>query len=107
MKSNMNIDSVLQTYYNGRITNNVYCMREILTISLPRGLKEAAAQKAKRAGFKSLSGYVKQLLSDDSALLSEKELWADIKAARKEYRAGKCVDADSVSLMDIYYGKKN
>ena len=82
-------------------------MREILTISLPRGLKETSAQKAKREGFKSLSGYVKHLLAEDSDLLPEKELLADVRAARREHRTGKCADANSVSLMDIYYGKKN
>jgi len=82
-------------------------MREILTLSLPSKVKKMALANSRSKGFGSVSEYVKHLLVEDDDVISEKELFADIKAARREHRAGKCIDADSVSLMDIYYGKKN
>jgi len=82
-------------------------MRNILTLSLSDELKESAQNMAKKRGFSTVSGYVRFLLREDKDVITDKELWEDIKAARRDYREGKCIDADSINLMDLYDGKKN
>ena len=101
------LDAVLQKYYNERVIHNVYCMREILTLSLPNALKEAAQKMAKKRGFKTVSEYVRFLLEEDKDVIIDAELWEDVQAARRDYREGKCIDADAINLMDLYAGKKN
>jgi len=63
-------------------------MRSTLTLSLPAEMLESLRQKAKRAGM-SVSGYVRRLVTHESHLITEDEVLARWKEAKKNYRAGK------------------
>ena len=91
-----NLDSVLQLYYNERIIPNLNFMREILTLSLPKALKEAAQKMAKKRGFGTISGYIRYLIEEDKDVITDDELWREIQIARKEYKEGKTIKAKSL-----------
>lgn len=92
----MNLDSVLQLYYNERITTNLNFMREVLTLSLPKLLKESAQKMAKKRGFSTVSEYIRFLIKEDKDVITDDELWREVQIARKEYKEGKTIKAKSM-----------
>jgi len=71
-------------------------MREIITLSVPSKTKKLIKKRAKLNGFASVSAYIKFLVSEDDDLISEDKLMAEVKQARKDYREGKAIEADSI-----------
>lgn len=63
-------------------------MRAILTLSLPADLLAGLKKRAISAGM-SVSAYVRRIVEHESHLITEGELLARWKRARKNYRAGK------------------
>ena len=75
-------------------------MRQILSISLQEDIIKDIKKRVKNCGFKSVSEYFKYLFKMDTEdIISEKELIKDIKQARKEYKEGKTIKANS--LIDL------
>jgi len=74
-------------------------MRQILTISLPTHVAKQAKQLTKQRGFDSMSSYIKNLVEEDQDMMSAEELLTVVKQARKNYKGGKSVKADS--LLDL------
>ena len=72
-------------------------MRQVLSISLPNQTTQLIKKRAKKRGFASVSGYIKYLFSLDEDLISEKELLAAVKQARREYKQGKTIKAKSMA----------
>ena len=72
-------------------------MRQVLCLSLPKETTKTVKSLYKKRGFKSVSTYVKYLIELDEELISEDVLLEDIKQARKEYKDGKYVKADSMA----------
>ena len=72
-------------------------MRQVLSLSFPEKMTKEVKNLAKRRGFDSLSSYIKYLVELDKELISETELLASVKEARREYRAGKAVKAKSIA----------
>ena len=75
-------------------------MRQVLSISLQEDIIKDIKKRVKNCGFKSVSEYFKYLFKMDTEdIISEKELIKDIKQARKEYKEGKTIKANS--LIDL------
>lgn len=73
-------------------------MRQVLSISLPGDMIKTIKQRVKNEGFNSVSEYFKYLFKMDTEdIISEEELLKDIKQARKEYKEGKTIKADSLA----------
>jgi len=73
-------------------------MRQILSISMPMETINAIKKRVKKSGFNSISEYFKYLFSmDNNNIISEKELLAEIKQAREEYKKGKTIKANSIA----------
>lgn len=72
-------------------------MRQVLSLSLPKQATREIKALSKKRGFDSVSGYVKHLVEMDKDIISEKELWEDIKQGRKDYKDGKCIKAKSMA----------
>lgn len=72
-------------------------MRQVLSLSLPATDVQHMKTIAKKRGYDSVSSYVKFLFKEDENLISEVELLRSVRAARKEYRAGKSVKAKSLA----------
>ena len=64
-------------------------MRQILSISLPFTELGHAKKTAKKRGYSSVSEYIKNLIQEDTNLITEEELLKDVAIARREYKAGK------------------
>lgn len=72
-------------------------MRQVLSLSLPEQTTKEIKDSSKQRGFSSVSSYVKYLFELDKNLISEKELLSSIKEARKEYKQGKTIKANSIA----------
>lgn len=72
-------------------------MRQVLSLSLPATDVQHIKSLAKKRGFESLSTYVKYLFKADEDLISESDLLTAWQEARKEYRAGKSIQANSIA----------
>lgn len=72
-------------------------MRSVINISLPEDKAKVIKDRAKKAGFASVSGYVRSLLALDEELISEEELLAMSRQADKEYKSGKLIKAKSLA----------
>jgi len=72
-------------------------MRQVLSLSLPQQTTKEIKALSKNRGFSSVSGYIKHLVELDKDLITEEELWNSVQEARKEYKAGKCIKADSIA----------
>jgi Arc/MetJ-type ribon-helix-helix transcriptional regulator len=72
-------------------------MRQVLSLSLTQKTTQDIKALTKARGFASVSAYVKYLAEMDKELISETELLGSIKQARKEYRGGKSVTAESMA----------
>ncbi len=72
-------------------------MRQVLSVSFPQHFTEEVKKMAKKKGFHSVSSYIKCLIELDKDLILESELLESIKQAKKEYKAGKTVTANSMS----------
>lgn len=72
-------------------------MRKILNISLPEKTATTAKKTAKKAGFSSVSSYVRFLLDEHSELITVDELLAMSKRADKEYKSGRMKSYKSLS----------
>lgn len=89
----------LTLYYNCitlRLVNIIY-MRQVISLSFPEKTVKKIKSLSKKRGFKSVSGYVKQLIEFDEDLISEKELLESVKQARKEYSKGQTIKAKSMA----------
>jgi len=64
-------------------------MREVLTVSLPKGAKAKWKKLSRERGFKSVSEYVNFLFAQEEELISEDELLKRSKEADKKYVSGK------------------
>lgn len=74
-------------------------MRSVINISLPEDEAKVIKDRAKKAGFDSVSGYVRSLLALDEELISEEELLAMSRQADKEYKSGKIIKAKSLASL--------
>ena len=72
-------------------------MRQVLTISLPTTVRSHVKTLAASRGFQSVSTYIQYLINLDRELISEAELLASVREARREYKAGKTVRAKSLA----------
>ncbi len=72
-------------------------MRQILSLSLPQQQSKEIKGLSKKRGFSSVSGYIKHLIDLDKNLISEVALLNSIKEARKEYKDGKTIVANSMA----------
>ncbi|MSU75565.1 MAG: hypothetical protein EXS55_03570 [Candidatus Magasanikbacteria bacterium] len=72
-------------------------MRAIVSLSLPATAVRKVKQLAKQRGYSSVSSYVQHLFKADQDLISETELLAATRRARKEYRAGGSIKAPSLA----------
>lgn len=72
-------------------------MRQVLSLSLPASDVRQIKNLTKKRGYNSVSSYIKYLFKEDSDLISEAELLKAVRAARKEYRAGKLIKAQSLA----------
>ena len=72
-------------------------MRQVLSLSFPEKTTKEVKSLAKKRGFASLSSYIKYLVELDKDLISETELLASVKDARREYTAGKVIKAKSIA----------
>ena len=73
-------------------------MRQVLSISLQENIVKDVKKRVKNCGFKSISEYFKYLFKMDTEdAISEKELMEDIIQARKEYKEGKTIKANSLA----------
>lgn len=72
-------------------------MRKVLSLSLPQQTTKEIKKSAKQKGFDSVSGYIKYLFEADNDVISAKQLLKDVKEAEKDYKAGKCIKANSVA----------
>ena len=73
-------------------------MRQVLSISLQENIVKDIKKRVKNCGFKSISEYFKYLFKMDTEdIISEKELMEDIIQARKEYKEGKTIKANSLA----------
>ena len=72
-------------------------MRQVLSLSLPANTVRQIKNSAKKRGYSSLSAYVKYLFKADEDLISESALLKRAREARKEYRAGKSIKANSLA----------
>ena len=78
-------------------------MRQVLSLSLPQKTTKEIKKSAKQRGFNSVSGYVKYLFEADNDVISAKQLLKDVEEAEKDYKAGKCIKANSVvEALKIY-----
>ncbi len=71
-------------------------MRQVLSLSLSATEARQIKILAKKRGYDTVSAYVKRLLQADENLISETELVKTARAARREYRAGKSLKAESL-----------
>lgn len=71
-------------------------MRQVLSISLPK--KDVAKIKglAKKRGYPNFSAYIAALVEADQNTISEDALLKIVAEGRKEYRAGKTIQAKSM-----------
>ena len=72
-------------------------MRHVLSLSLPEYMAKNFKKQAKERGFDTVSDYVKYLFGLDQDLISEDELLKSVKVARREYKKGQSIQADSIS----------
>jgi len=72
-------------------------MRQVLSLSLPSTDVRQLKSISKKRGFGSVSSYVKHLVKEDSTLISQADILKAAHAARKEYRAGKSIKAESLA----------
>lgn len=72
-------------------------MRQVLSLSFPATEVRQIKHLTKTRGFGSVSSYVKYLVKEDLDLISEAELLKSARLARKEYRAGKSIVANSLA----------
>ncbi len=72
-------------------------MRQVLSLSLPATDVRQIKSLAEKRGYPSVSSYVKYLFQSDKDLISETELLKSVRAARKEYRQGRSVQAKSMA----------
>ncbi len=72
-------------------------MRSVLSLSLDEKTIKMAKRQSKRYGFDNVSQYIRQLISTHDDVITEDELVEDIKQARKEYKRGDFIKADSLA----------
>ena len=72
-------------------------MRKIITISLPEETQLILKNRLSDYGFKGPSEYVQHLIQQDSDLISQDDLLAMAKAARKDYAKGTLQKYDSLA----------
>jgi Arc/MetJ-type ribon-helix-helix transcriptional regulator len=72
-------------------------MRSIINISLPKETARVAKIRAEKAGFASMSEYVRTLLDMENDLISAEELLKIAGRAEKEYKKGKIKKYNSLA----------
>ncbi|MBI5729072.1 MAG: hypothetical protein HY983_02435 [Candidatus Magasanikbacteria bacterium] len=72
-------------------------MRQVVSLSLPAADARQMKNLTKKRGFGSVSSYIKHLFKEDADSVSEAELLKTVRAARREYRAGKSIKARSLA----------
>lgn len=78
-------------------------MRQVLSLSLPQQITKQIKKSAKQKGFESVSGYIKYLFEADNDVISVAQLLKDVEEAEKDYKAGKCIKANSIDeALKIY-----
>lgn len=71
-------------------------MRQVMSISLPEKEVKRIRVQAKQRGFKNFSAYISHLISEDTYVITEKELLKMVKQADKDYAAGKTKELKSL-----------
>jgi len=74
-------------------------MRSVINISLPEDKAKVIKNRAKKAGFASVSSYVRSLLALDEGLISSEELLEMSRQAEREYKRGKLIKAKSLASL--------
>jgi Arc/MetJ-type ribon-helix-helix transcriptional regulator len=64
-------------------------MRDILTVSLPAARLQLIKEIVKKRKFKSVSDYINFSIDQEQKMISEDQVLAFAKQAKKEYIAGK------------------
>ena len=78
-------------------------MRQVLSLSLPKETTKEIKQSAKQKGFASVSSYIKYLFEADNDVISVAQLLKDVEEAEKDYKAGRCIKASSITeALKIY-----
>ncbi|MFH1947439.1 MAG: hypothetical protein ABIJ23_04780 [Candidatus Magasanikbacteria bacterium] len=78
-------------------------MRQVLSLSLPQQMTKEIKKSAKQKGFSSVSSYVKYLFETDNDVITTEQLLEDVKEAERDYKAGKCIKANSLTeALKIY-----
>ena len=72
-------------------------MRQVLSLSLPQQTTKQIKKSAKQKGFASVSSYVKYLFEADNDVITIEQLLKDVKEAERDYQAGKCIKANSIT----------
>ncbi len=72
-------------------------MRSIINISLPKETARIAKMRAEKAGFASMSEYVRTLLDMENDLISAEELLKIASRAEREYKNGKIKKHNSLA----------
>lgn len=80
-------------------------MNTTISFSLPTKTAKRTRQIARQRGFRSVSQYMRHLVTfDDADLISEDELVRRMHAADREYEEGKLLEADSITDLLRKYG---
>ena len=81
-------------------------MRQVLSLSLPLQTTKEIKKTAKQKGFASVSNYIKFLFESDNDSITKEQLLKDVKEAERDYNAGKCIKATSITeALKIYDSK--
>lgn len=73
-------------------------MRSVLSLSLDEKTIQMVKKQSKLYGFDNVSQYVKRIIQyRNEHIITEDELLRDMRVAKKEYREGKTIKADSLA----------
>jgi len=72
-------------------------MRSILSLSLDSTTIQMVKKQSKRYGFNSVSQYLRRLITDNDDLINVDEILKAGEEAKKEYREGKTIKANSIA----------
>ncbi len=79
-------------------------MRKILSLSFQPEILKKIKENTKKYGFKSISSYFKYLISMDDDLITEDEILEGAKEAKRDYKNGKLLEANSLDDLLRKYG---
>ena len=72
-------------------------MRSVLSLSLDSKTIQMAKKQTKKYGFKSVSEYLRKVITENEELITEDEILQLGEEAQKEYKEGKTIKANSIA----------